>query len=113
MGSETANASLVSEQLSAGDALHALLKHRHVEVDQEAQRFSVQFQIRENLCRVNRMQFRDSFDFNDQHLLNYKIQPVSAIEMNLFVANWQWLLSLKMEASLRQLVSQTFFVRGF
>ena len=83
------------EQIAAGYPLYAVLQRRHVEMDQQPQWFIVELQICQQLRFVNRVQFRHCFEFQNQHALDHKIQPVTAVELHFFVANWQHPLTLE------------------
>jgi len=55
----------------------------------------------------------DAFDFDDEIATYEQIDPIAAIEQEVFVTNGQWQLHLKRNARVRKLTSQTLVLGRF
>jgi len=63
----------------------AVLEHGDVEVDQQTDRFAGEFEVGDNLCVVNRMQFFDALQFDDDRILGEHVDAETAIQSDGFV----------------------------
>src|SRR5271154_2044242 len=52
----------------------------------------------------------EAFEFEDQRILNHKIDAISAVEINALVSHWQRYLPLKFQCSEMQFVAEAYLV---
>jgi len=62
---------------------------------------------------VNWKQLLDCFDFDNDFIFHNEIQPVPAVEFDIFVNYWQWLLLFHFQAKLLQFKSKTCLISRF
>src|SRR5262245_59923671 len=92
---KTATATIFLKEVATSHALNAQLERRHVKIDEQPQRFFVELEVGEQLRLVNGLQFGNGFQLHYQDACDNKIQAVSAIKTNFFVAQRQRPLSLE------------------
>ena len=88
-----------------------MFKDWDVEIDQQPERFVIEFEVRDQLGLVDRLKFGDSFELHNQRTSNHKIEPIATIEAHLFITDRERPLSLEAKPSLRQFIRQAFFIR--
>ncbi len=88
-------------------------KASHIEVDQEANLYSAQLQVGNQLCLVQRDYFLHRFEFNDHLVIHEDINPVSNIEFYFVIDYRQTNLTQCLETSLTNLISQTSLIGRF
>jgi hypothetical protein len=54
-----------------GDSLNAIFEAKHVKIDQQSDFLFAQFQVGQQLSLVDRLDFTDSFQFNDDPIVNW------------------------------------------
>jgi hypothetical protein len=70
----------------------------NVEID-EAEFFTADFQIGEQLGGVDRVQFFDGFDFDNDLVFDHQIQPISGFDQNIVVSDWKIDFPLDLKAT--------------
>jgi len=97
-------------QDSSDDALH---QDWDIEVDQQADPFVGQLKVGQKLGLVNRQQFLNGFQFQDDFVLHDQIDLVTTIRFQTFVVDRQDHLPLKAHLPKAKLVAKAFFVSRF
>ena len=103
----------VLEQLPRCQAFNTLLKHRHIEIDEEPKRKTCEFQVGQQLGFMQRYQISDCFDLYHDYVFNDEVQAIPAIQPNAFVNEWQGLLPFELEIDACKLKRKAFVVSGF
>ena len=62
---------------------------------------------------MNRKELLHSFNLHDQSAIDDKIEPISAVNFNSLINNWQWQLAFIRHIGTRQFVTKASFVGGF
>ena len=90
---------------SVDDALDAIPQVRNVEVDKQSKPVATQAEIREQLGRVNRQQFFDTFDLDDEAIFDNEIDSIRGGEFDSAIHNRQPNLVLKLQAVFSELLA--------
>ena len=85
----------------------------NVEINQQSDATSAQFQVGEKLCGVDWQQCFHGFKFNDHTVLDQKIDSISGVEMHAAVDDWKAQLVFEMQAIERELVMQAGVICAF
>ena len=95
----------------------AVLQLCDVEINKQTRRYLGESNVRKNLCLMDWKNRFDAFDFDDEIAAYEQIDPIAAIEQEIFVTNGQWQLHLKRNARVRELTSEALpivdLVRGY
>jgi hypothetical protein len=71
------------------DHSHNPVAHmRNMKIQQEAELESAEAQIAQQLSAMHRQDCRHGFQFGNHRLLHQEIDPVSVVDDEIFVANW-------------------------
>jgi hypothetical protein len=77
------------EGLEPMDHSHNPVAHmRNMKIQQEAELESAEAQIAQQLSAMHRQDCRHGFQFGNHRLLHQEIDPVSVVDDEIFVANW-------------------------
>jgi hypothetical protein len=98
--------------LSVDDASDAVLQHRHIEIDHEAQALSSQPEIRQQLRLVNPRELLDGLDFHEHLIFNDHIQLEATAQCHSFVVNRHGELRLERQIVLVEFVQEALLIRG-
>src|SRR5262245_46016299 len=86
---------------------------RDVEVEQESDLVAAQLQIGDQLCGVQRQQFFNGFDFDDDAVFEQEVDSIAGVESYAAVHDRQTNLVLKLYAARHELMAETSAVRTF
>ena len=98
------------EQQLENKTFDSVLDKRDVEIDEQAQPQSGQFQIRKNLSVEQQLHSFNCFQFDNDLTFNKHIQTKPTIKANSLVDNWQDDLGVHFQTTLSQFVNQARFV---
>ena len=86
---------------------------RNVEVNEQSKLISTQFQVRENLREVQRQQFFDGLQLDDDAVFDDEVYSVGRVQLNALIDDWQSHLMPECQSIFRELIAQTGIVRAF
>jgi len=90
-----------------------LSQERHIEVNQQAYTLVSEFQVGQELGLVNRHQFLNGFQFQNDFVLHEEIDLVATVQLQTFIFDRQVHLSLEAQPAKMKLVAQALFVCRF
>src|SRR5262249_15173124 len=95
------------------DSFDALAHMRDVEVQKQANAMAAEFQVRDQLGSVERQQFFNRFDLDDDAVFDKEVDAVAGVERDAAVNDRQANLVLKVHTARLEFMTQTRAVRTF
>jgi hypothetical protein len=92
------------------DPFDALTNGRHIEVDQQSETMTSQFQIGQGLSLMDRQERVNSLEVNDDAVLDKHIEPEPRIQSNAVIHHRQSKLRYYLQSSFLQLMDETSFI---
>ena len=86
------------------DAPDAIFDQWHIEIDEKSERFARKFKIRDELGLMNCGKLADSFQFDNDLVINKQIDPIACINHLAIVVDGLNLLPFHLMTSFDQLV---------
>ena len=103
----------VSDVPSDPESFDPLRQLPAVEIDQETNRAAGELEVSENLCLMDRSQFRHGHQLDNHGVFEQQVNPGTAIESHPLGNHRQDLLSFHLEPLLPQLVSEARVIGRF
>src|SRR5271165_1524410 len=94
-------------------SLDSVSEVNHVEIDEQAHGEAAQFEVRDQLRLVDRSEFLDGFQLQDNRTLDQHIKPVARIQPNPVVDDGERDLGLGLQTTGFEVVNQTDPVSAF
>jgi hypothetical protein len=107
-----ASASLRLIPLGPDHSLDAIFEDGNVEVDEQPPLNPGKFEVGQELGFVDRRESFNGLELNHQGSWKQDVEPVAALQMNVFVANGQRMLTHMRNPGMPQFIGQTFLVGG-
>ena len=101
-----------TQSLVFDDTANAVAKMRNVEVDQQANLVATQLQVGQNLRKVQRKQFFNCFDFDDDAVFDNKVDAIGGIQLNTLIDDRKPNLMRENYSILSELIAETRIVRA-
>ena len=95
------------------EPLYSRFKKADVEIYQQTSLNSSQFHVCEELGTMNREEFFNGLDLNNQVILDSNIDSESTIQLPVFIHYWYRLLSLELCSFQAQFIAEALFVGRF
>jgi hypothetical protein len=87
-----------------------ILKHNGMKVNEQSNRATREPQIRQQHRVMNWCKILDRLKFDDDPVINQKIDAITTIEFHISVDQRKRFLTLKRDSTMLEIVRQTFFV---
>ena len=87
-------------ELPVDEASYAVLQDAHIEIDKQRNLAPRELQIRHHLRLVDRSESLNGLDFDNDRPLHQKVDPVAAVQLDLFVNQRMGLLLFYLQSSL-------------
>lgn len=100
-------------ELLKGNTRHSVDESWGIEITEKADRSASQFEIRQNLRLVDRQDFLDCLDLEDQRFVHHEIDPKSVWDHSRFVNDGDQRLSSYRKPFINQLPIEALFISRF
>ena len=98
---------------AVGDSFNSILQVNLAKVDKQSELPIAQSKLSQNLLRVNLGEALDRLQFNEHFVFDQQVSAEALFKSQAIVMNWDWHLSLNIQASLPEFVRKQDFVNCF
>jgi len=92
--------------LISDDTPDSVTEVGNIEVDEQAELMVTQFQVRQNLRKMERKQFLHCFEFNDDAILDNEVDAISRIELDVVIDDRKSHLMCEGDAIFGELIAE-------